>query len=78
MKQILVEIDDRTAAELERVAPARSRQRSEFIRSALRRALWEQEEHATREAYLATPDEPSTYVEPRAWEAVPRRRRSGR
>jgi Arc/MetJ-type ribon-helix-helix transcriptional regulator len=70
MKQILVEVDDRTAAELERVAPARSRQRSEFIRRALRRALWDEEERATREAYLRTPDaaEP-TYIEPKAWDA---------
>ncbi len=76
MKQILVEVDDQTAAELERVAPARSRQRSEFIRRALRRALWEVEERATREAYLRTPDAPGeSYFEPKAWEAVTTRKR---
>ena len=47
MKSMLVELDDDVAARLERVAPARSRQRSEFIRNAIRRALWELEERAT-------------------------------
>lgn len=78
MKQLLVEIDDRTAAELERVAPARSRKRSEFVRHALRRALWEQKEHETRAAYLHTPDDANAYLEPKAWEPPPRRARSKR
>jgi hypothetical protein len=68
MKQILVEIDDQTALELERVAPARSRQRSEFIRRALRRALWDEDERRTRDAYLSSPDSDFAYVEPSAWE----------
>jgi predicted transcriptional regulator len=75
MKQILVEIDDQTAAELERVAPARSRQRSEFIRRALRRALWDEEERRTRDAYLRSPDtNAAVYFEPEAWEATPRKK----
>ena len=41
MKQLLIEIDEDMATQLERVAPARSRRRSEFIRAAIRRALWE-------------------------------------
>jgi predicted transcriptional regulator len=75
MKQVLVEIDDQTAAELERVAPARSRQRSEFIRRALRRALWDEEERRTREAYLRSPDtEGEAYFDPAAWDTVPRKK----
>jgi Arc/MetJ-type ribon-helix-helix transcriptional regulator len=75
MKQVLVEIDDQTAAELERVAPARSRQRSEFIRRALRRALWDEEERRTREAYVRSPDsESEPYFEPAAWETAPRKK----
>lgn len=74
MKQILVEVDDQIAEELERVAPARSRQRSEFIRRALRRALWEQEERRTREAYAEQPDDAGdVHVEPSAWEAPARK-----
>lgn len=79
MKQLLVEVDDRTAEELERVAPARSRKRSEFVRNALRRALWEQKERATREAYLRVPDtSEAAYVEPGAWEAATRKKRAKR
>ena len=39
MQQVLVELDDRTMARLNRVAPPRARKRSEFIREAIRRAL---------------------------------------
>ena len=51
MKQLLIEIDDELAARLEKVAPGRSRRRSEFVRYAIRQALWELEEQATAEAY---------------------------
>ena len=71
MKQLLIEIDDEVAARLEHVAPARSRRRSEFIRTAIRRALWEIEEHATAEAYRREPDSAAdVYVDSRAWEPV--------
>ena len=36
---MLVEVDDELARRLERVAPARSRRRSEFIRRAILKAL---------------------------------------
>ena len=78
MKQVLVEIDDQTAAELERVAPARSRQRSEFIRRALRRALWDEEERRTREAYLDKPDDHEVYVENASWDAPASKKKSRR
>ena len=78
MKQILVEIEDDLAARLERVAPGRARQRSEFVRAAIRRALWEMEEAATAEAYRAHPDEPDVYLDPEVWERRPPRKRSRR
>ena len=69
MKQLLIELDDETAEKLEYVAPARSRKRSQFIRSAIRRALWELEERATAEAYRSQPDSATdAYVDPRVWE----------
>ena len=69
MKQLLIELDDETAEKLEQVAPARSRKRSQFIRSAIRRALWELEERATAEAYRSQPDSAeAAYVDPRVWE----------
>ena len=85
MKQVLVQFDDQTAALLERVAPGRSRKRSEFIRRAVARALLEELERGTRAAYEKRPDE-STF-DPDEWaphaEAVhpvnaPRRRRAAR
>ena len=84
MKQLLIEVDDDLAARLERVAPSRSRQRSKFVRDAIREALWRIEESATAAAYRAQPDTAeAAYIDERAWEAKPpsgksrgRRRRS--
>jgi predicted transcriptional regulator len=55
MKQVLIELDDRTARELERVAPTRKRMRAEFIRLAIRRALDLALDRATADAYRAAP-----------------------
>lgn len=69
MKQILIEVDDETARRLEKVAPARSRQRSGFIRGAIARALSDLEEQKTREAYGRQPDScDDSYFDPRVWE----------
>lgn len=77
MKQILIEIDEEMAGRLERVAPARSRQRSVFIRNAIGKALAEVEERRTAEAYRQQPDsENGAYVDPRVWEPAARHRKS--
>jgi hypothetical protein len=55
MKHILVELDDRCARDLERVAPAKKRMRAEFIRLAIRRAVDLALERTTARAYLAKP-----------------------
>ena len=68
MKSLLVEVDDELAGRLERVAPARSRRRSEFVRAAILKALWEAEEQATAEAYARHPDSPDTPFDPTVWE----------
>ena len=69
MKQLIIELDDETAEKLEHVAPARSRKRSQFVRSAIRRALWELEERATAEAYRNQPDSAAdTYEDLSVWE----------
>ena len=73
MKQLLIEIDEDMATQLERVAPTRSRRRSEFIRAAIRRALWELQERATAEAYARQPDSAKeAYLDAAAWETSPR------
>jgi len=79
MKQLLIGVDEQMAERLERVAPARSRQRSEFIRSAIGKALAEVEERRTAEAYQRQPDtDIDAYVDPRVWEPAPRYRKSSK
>jgi predicted transcriptional regulator len=68
MKSLLIEVDDDLAGRLERVAPARSRRRSEFVRAAILKALWEAEEQTTAEAYARQPDSPDTVFDPTVWE----------
>lgn len=76
-KNILIELDAETAARLEAAAPAKSRKRAEFIRAAIRKAVWEFEERQTAEAYRRQPDsEDHVYVDATAWEAKPGKRRS--
>jgi predicted transcriptional regulator len=81
MKTLIVELDDDVAAKLERVAPGRARQRSEFVRNAVRKALWDLEEQATAEAYRQQPDSNrDVYLDQAVWEpqAKPRRPRKRR
>ena len=59
MKSILLQIDDATYRLLESVAPAAKRQRAQFIRKALLKALLEVEEAKTRAAYRYRPDSES-------------------
>ena len=68
VKQLIVELDEPLARELERVAPARSRRRSSFVRAALRRALDELAEARMAEAYRAQPDVEPAHFDPRLWE----------
>lgn len=76
MKQILVEVDDEMAGRLERVAPARSRRRSEFIRAAIGKALADAEEDNTAAAYRRQPDAgDDAYIDSRVWEPAARYRR---
>ncbi len=75
MKQILVELDDELAQALQKVAASRGR--SQFVRDAIRKALWEREEARTAAAYRAQPDsgEPA-YVDPEVWEKQPAPRKT--
>jgi predicted DNA-binding protein len=77
--QVIVELDASLAERLERVAPARSRQRSAFIREAIRRALDEAREQEMALAYQRQPQEPvEVDLDPETWDAsgfvAPRRR----
>ncbi len=80
MVHVLVQLDEETAKELEAAVPARTRRRSEFIRLAIRRALWDLEEARTAEAYRRQPDDEPAYFGAGTWEPAtaktPRRRRA--
>jgi predicted transcriptional regulator len=76
MKQLSIELEDAVAEKLERVAPGQAR-RSEFIRKAIRRALWELEEDATAQTYRKQPDSAAdAYLDPAVWEPQPNRKES--
>jgi len=64
MKSLLVQLDEPTYRALNRIAPAAKRQRAEFVRSAIRKAIRETEEERTRRAYL---DQPDSEAEADAW-----------
>jgi Arc/MetJ-type ribon-helix-helix transcriptional regulator len=69
MKQMLIEIDERCARDLERIAPAKERKRSEFIRLAIRRALDIAMDRATAEAYARQPlDSELTAADLEGWD----------
>ena len=77
-RQLIVELDEPLAKELERAAPARSRRRSSFVRAALRRALDELAEKRMAEAYQARPDVEPAHFDPRVWEVKTVRKPSRR
>ena len=52
MRSLLIQLDDQTLVALNRVAPPKKRERSEFIRQAIRQS----EYRAMREAYRKEPD----------------------
>jgi Arc/MetJ-type ribon-helix-helix transcriptional regulator len=79
MKPMLIELDDDVAARLEQVAPGRARRRSEFIRMAVRRALWDLDEQATATAYHRVPDVAAEAPwDPSLWEPRAKERGQGR
>ena len=72
-RRLVIELDENMARELEQVAPARSRCRSAFVRTALRRTLDLEAERRMAEAYAGQPDDEPAYFDAYAWE--PRTRR---
>ena len=58
MPSILIQLDESLLKSLNKVAPAATRQRAEFIRQAVKEAIRKREYEAIREAYLREPDSP--------------------
>jgi predicted transcriptional regulator len=59
MPQVLVQFDDATLRAIDRVAPAAQRKRADFIRRAVKDALFQIEEERMRAAYARQPDSES-------------------
>jgi metal-responsive CopG/Arc/MetJ family transcriptional regulator len=56
MKPLLIQLDEPTLKALNRIAAPGKRQRSEFVRQAVRKAIRQAEYQAMREAYCKQPD----------------------
>ena len=69
MPQILVQFDEATLAAIDRIAPAAKRKRADFVRRAVKDAIFQYETKRTRDAYLAQPDTESTdaWDQPEEW-----------
>ncbi len=59
MKALLIQLDEQTLVALNRVAAPGKRQRSEFVRQAIRKAIRKAEYRAMRDAYAKLPDSAS-------------------
>jgi predicted transcriptional regulator len=66
MKQILIQLDDELAAQLERIVPGRSHRRSAFLRRVIAQALQDELEAGTRAAYQKWPAQVGQ-VDPTEW-----------
>jgi len=67
MVQLLIQVDEDIAEQLEVIAPGKSRKRSEFIRLALRKALMEVGDSKTRRAYARHPDHEPVFFDASVW-----------
>lgn len=56
MSQVLIQFDDATLKAIDRIAPAAKRKRADFIRQAVKDAIFRWETDRMREAYRLQPD----------------------
>ena len=56
MSQVLIRFDEATLKAIDRIAQAAKRKRADFIRQAVKDAIFRQETERMREAYLLHPD----------------------
>jgi hypothetical protein len=71
MAQVLVEFDEATLKAIDRIAPAARRKRADFIRKAVKDAIFREETERMREAYRLQPDsvdDSGTWELPEEWE----------
>ena len=56
MSQVLIHFDEATLKAIDRIAPAAKRKRADFIRQAVKDAIFRRETERMREAYRLQPD----------------------
>jgi hypothetical protein len=56
MSQVLIDFDEATLRAIDRIAPAAKRKRADFIRRAVKDAIFREETQRMREAYRLQPD----------------------
>jgi hypothetical protein len=77
MQKVLVQFEEVTLEAIDRIAPAAKRKRADFIRSAVKEAIFRYEQERMREAYRLKPDsaqEADTWDLPEAWD-LPKERK---
>ncbi|HEV3199943.1 MAG TPA: hypothetical protein VGZ73_18695 [Bryobacteraceae bacterium] len=70
MPQVLIHFDESTLKAIDRIAPAAKRKRTDFIRQAVKDAIFRQETERMREAYRLQPDsveDSDTWELPEEW-----------
>jgi predicted transcriptional regulator len=70
MSQVLIQFDDATLKAIDRIAPAAKRKRADFIRQAVKDAIFRFETERMREAYRRQPDSvetSDTWALPEEW-----------
>jgi hypothetical protein len=71
MSQVLINFDEATLKAIDRIAPAAKRKRADFIRQAVKDAIFRKETEKMREAYLLQPDSADgseTWELPEPWD----------
>lgn len=71
MPQVLVQFEEATLEAIDRIAPAAKRRRAEFIRKAVKDAIFRHEQEKMRRAYQSQPDsagDADTWDLPEAWD----------
>jgi metal-responsive CopG/Arc/MetJ family transcriptional regulator len=70
MQKVLVQFEEATLEAIDRIAPAAKRKRADFIRSAVKDAIFRFEQERMQEAYRLQPDsaqDAGSWVLPEEW-----------
>jgi hypothetical protein len=65
MPQVLIDFEEATLQAIDRIAPTAKRKRAEFIRNAVKDAIFRHEQERMKEAYRLQPD---SAADTGAWE----------